>query len=71
MAVEKEVVPRTPEEAVEAIERQLINIREDLPKITDGVAKAARRVRVRLQTIIKVAKEGRRLILEKSKKEDQ
>lgn len=68
---EKEPIPQNPEEVVEIIERQLINIREDLPKVKTGVAKAARRARVRLMTIIRTAREGRKLITEGLKKEDQ
>lgn len=60
---------KTLTEQLTAIRETLERIEPDLPKIEQGNAKAGRRVRKELQTIVRAAKTGRITILEQ-KKED-
>jgi len=56
------VEPKSLDEAMEIIEESVASIESDREKTNNGVAKAGRRVRKELQTIIKNAKVARKLV---------
>ena len=59
--------PETLENAMENIQEAIAAINEDMPKISNGVAKAGRRARSNFQVIVKNSKAARALVTELTK----